>query len=84
MISFRQILSLDWLHGSHFDKGFGLPWLALLFGCNEKEKQIVDLGQVSCHEGRLVTFPNAFQPSVAPVHLVDPSKPCIASHWCCM
>ncbi|KAF4239040.1 hypothetical protein CNMCM8980_009524 [Aspergillus fumigatiaffinis] len=75
VISFRQRLSLDWLHENYFDKGFGLPWLPQVFGCNEEEKQIVDLGQVSCHEGRLVTFPNIFQTSLASVHLIDPGKP---------
>ncbi|PKX93839.1 DUF4246 domain-containing protein [Aspergillus novofumigatus IBT 16806] len=75
IISFRQRLSPDWLHENYFDKGFGLPWLPQVFGCNEEEKQIVDLGQISCREGRLVTFPNIFQTSLAPVHLVDPGKP---------
>ncbi|GAQ10473.1 hypothetical protein ALT_7794 [Aspergillus lentulus] len=75
ILSFRQRLSLDWLHENYFDKGFGLPWLPQVFGCNEEEKQIVELGQVSCHGGRLVTFPNIFQTSLAPVHLVDPGKP---------
>ncbi|RHZ64568.1 DUF4246 domain-containing protein [Aspergillus thermomutatus] len=74
-ISFRQRLSLDWLHENYFDKGFGLPWLPQVFGCDEEEKQVVVLGEVSCPEGRLVTFPNMFQTSLASVDLVDPRKP---------
>ncbi|PCG98106.1 Protein of unknown function DUF4246 [Penicillium occitanis (nom. inval.)] len=34
-----------------------------------------DLGDVSCHEGRLLTFPNVLQHRVAPFELADKTKP---------
>ncbi|QGA19153.1 hypothetical protein EYB26_006841 [Talaromyces marneffei] len=34
-----------------------------------------DLGDVSCHEGRLLTFPNALQHRVSPFELADKTKP---------
>ncbi|RHZ66812.1 hypothetical protein CDV55_101414 [Aspergillus turcosus] len=74
-ISFRQRLSLDWLHENYFDERVGLPWLSQVFGCNEGGNQMVGQGEVSCPEGRLVTFPNIFQTRLSPVRLVDPSKP---------
>ncbi|EDP56725.1 conserved hypothetical protein [Aspergillus fumigatus A1163] len=45
---------LDWLHKNYFHKGFGLPWLPQVFGCNEEEKQTGDMGQVSCLEGPIL------------------------------
>lgn len=34
-----------------------------------------DLGDISCHEGRLLTFPNVLQHRVAPFELADKTKP---------
>ncbi|KAL3414393.1 hypothetical protein V8F44DRAFT_487578 [Aspergillus fumigatus] len=45
---------LDWLHKNYFHKGFGLPWLPQVFGCNEEEKQTGDMGHVSCLEGPIL------------------------------
>ncbi|KAH2550301.1 hypothetical protein KXW97_008207 [Aspergillus fumigatus] len=59
---------LDWLHKNYFHKGFGLPWLPQVFGCNEEEKQTGDMGQVSCLEGPIL--PGHCKSLV--LHLVDP------------
>ncbi|KAJ5759127.1 hypothetical protein N7520_006283 [Penicillium odoratum] len=43
---------------------------------NDNNCQITqDLGEVSCRQGRLLTFPNVLQHRVTPFSLADPSKP---------
>ncbi|KAJ5740847.1 hypothetical protein N7493_000719 [Penicillium malachiteum] len=53
-------------------------WLEPVFGCVDwySDTQITqDLGSVSCHQGRLLTFPNILQHCVSPFQLADPTKP---------
>ena len=50
-------------------------WLADIFGCENWSGAVQHVGSVETCEGRLVTFPNVLQHSVAPFKLADPTKP---------
>ncbi|PGG97689.1 chromatin structure-remodeling complex protein RSC7 [Blastomyces parvus] len=50
-------------------------WTNVVFGVDSDGPIVQDLGDVSCIEGRLLTFPNVLQHRVAPFSLADPSKP---------
>ncbi|KLJ06354.1 hypothetical protein EMPG_09274 [Blastomyces silverae] len=50
-------------------------WTDVVFDVNSNGPAIQNLGDVSCTEGRLLTFPNILQHRVAPFSLADPSKP---------
>lgn len=45
------------------------------FGIENEGAAIQNLGKVSTHQGRLLTFPNIMQHQVQPFRLADPTKP---------
>lgn len=50
-------------------------WLEKVFGCNNGDRSIQNVGDVVCKQGRLITFPNILQHQVQPFQLQDASKP---------
>lgn len=50
-------------------------WLPVIFGCQNDEPSVQELGGVLTKEGRLTTFPNVLQHRVQPFRLADPTKP---------
>ncbi|KAF8168447.1 hypothetical protein B0H34DRAFT_59324 [Crassisporium funariophilum] len=50
-------------------------WLPEVFGCENEEPAVQEIGSVETREGRLLTFPNVLQHRVGPFMLADPSKP---------
>ncbi|MCJ1351541.1 MAG: hypothetical protein MMC33_001525 [Icmadophila ericetorum] len=50
-------------------------WLTEIFGLNNYEAAVQEVGDILCKEGRLLTFPNLLQHRVKPFRLEDPSKP---------
>lgn len=50
-------------------------WLQVVFGCQNGESSVQELGDVLTKEGRLITFPNILQHCVQPFRLADPTKP---------
>lgn len=50
-------------------------WLRLIFGCEQNQTSVQDVGDVLAKEGRLITFPNIFQHRVLPFKLEDSTKP---------
>lgn len=46
-----------------------------MYGFQNEEPAIQELGEVVTREGRLLTFPNSMQHRVHPFHLEDPTKP---------
>jgi Protein of unknown function (DUF4246) len=49
-------------------------FLQAIFGCNNEEAAVQEIGSVFCKEGRLITFPNTLQHRVLPFALADSSK----------
>lgn len=52
-------------------------WVEPIYGLSEpRERTLViqELGSISTHEGRLLTFPNTLQHRVSPFSLIDKSK----------
>jgi hypothetical protein len=49
--------------------------LTAVFGCQNEEPTVQEIGSVACTEGRLLTFPNILQHRVTPFSLADPTKP---------
>ncbi|TFK36203.1 hypothetical protein BDQ12DRAFT_725248 [Crucibulum laeve] len=50
-------------------------WLQIVFGCENEEAAVQEIGAVDTREGRLITFPNVLQHQVQPFKLVDSTKP---------
>jgi hypothetical protein len=50
-------------------------WLTDIFGCQNWEGAVQNIGSVETREGRLLTFPNVLQHRVEPFKLADPTKP---------
>lgn len=49
-------------------------WLREIYGCENDEPCVQEIGSVDCYEGRLLTFPNILQHQVQPFRLADPTK----------
>ncbi|KAF8642083.1 hypothetical protein AX16_009699 [Volvariella volvacea WC 439] len=49
-------------------------WLSSVFGLDNEEAAVQQVGSVETREGRLVTFPNILQHQVQPFKLADPTK----------
>ena len=49
-------------------------WLTQIYGCQNEESSVQQIGDVLAKEGRLITFPNVFQHRVLPFKLADPTK----------
>ncbi|EIM84073.1 uncharacterized protein STEHIDRAFT_140990 [Stereum hirsutum FP-91666 SS1] len=72
-LSFRQQSDADTM-----DYNYGQDdheWLQVVFGCQNGESSVQELGDVLTKEGRLITFPNILQHCVQPFRLADPTKP---------
>ncbi|GLB35536.1 putative protein of unknown function (DUF4246) [Lyophyllum shimeji] len=50
-------------------------WLDDVFGCQQDEPGVQDVGSVDTREGRLLTWPNTLQHRVQPFELEDRTKP---------
>ncbi|KAF9469550.1 hypothetical protein BDZ94DRAFT_1180725 [Collybia nuda] len=50
-------------------------WLQVVFGCENEEPAVQDVGVINTKEGRLLTWPNILQHKVQPFHLADHTKP---------
>ncbi|EGE79440.1 hypothetical protein RJ035_004541 [Blastomyces gilchristii] len=72
-LAFRQLADVD----SASEIGYEQDqhgWLPLVFGCQNGNAPIQEIGNVVCKQGRLLTFPNILQHRVSPFQLEDPSK----------
>lgn len=54
---------------------FHTAWLDTIYGCQNEDHLIQEVGSVKTSEGRLLTFPNTLQHRVNPFRLADPLKP---------
>lgn len=73
-LAFRQQSSYDDAN----DIGYAQDehdFLSAVFGCENNEPAVQEVGSVECSEGRLLTFPNILQHRVLPFGLADPTKP---------
>jgi hypothetical protein len=50
-------------------------WLGEIFGCENEEAAVQEVGIVDTREGRPLTWPNILQYKVQPFDLADPTKP---------
>jgi hypothetical protein len=50
-------------------------WSQPVFGLDNEEACVQNVGDIVCKEGRLITFPNILQHRVSPFELEDPRKP---------
>ncbi|KAJ3562998.1 hypothetical protein NP233_g9227 [Leucocoprinus birnbaumii] len=74
-LNFRSSVDSD-----HLENGVGYEqhdndWLDVIYGLENWQPLIQELGGIQAREGRLVTFPNILQHQVQPFRLVDPTKP---------
>lgn len=58
----------------HYPQGVH-GWLTDVYGCENDEAAIQDVGSILCREDRLLTFPNSLQHQVQPFKLADPERP---------
>ncbi|KAH7336297.1 hypothetical protein BKA65DRAFT_458937 [Rhexocercosporidium sp. MPI-PUGE-AT-0058] len=73
-LAFRQQSSTDEASNMNYLQGVH-EWLQEIYGCENGDAAVQDVGPVTCSEGRLVTFPNVLQHQVQPFSLRDPAKP---------
>ncbi|KAK2757529.1 hypothetical protein FQN54_004498 [Arachnomyces sp. PD_36] len=50
-------------------------WLKVVFGVENDEPPIQNVGDIECREGRVITFPNVLQHRVQPFELQDATRP---------
>ncbi|KAJ6027985.1 hypothetical protein N7540_003561 [Penicillium herquei] len=77
-LCFRQRINTEGIRCDVSYEQNHFQWLEPVFGCEDyySSTQVTqDLGSVSCHQGRLLTFPNILQHRVSPFQLADPTKP---------
>ncbi|EIM84066.1 uncharacterized protein STEHIDRAFT_83029 [Stereum hirsutum FP-91666 SS1] len=72
-LSFRQQSDSDTIDMDYEQEDHA--WLPTIFGCQNDEPSVQELGGVLTKEGRLITFPNVLQHRVQPFRLADPTKP---------
>ncbi|TFK17408.1 hypothetical protein FA15DRAFT_761079 [Coprinopsis marcescibilis] len=76
-LAFRQVsdasTNMDWQTLRYQKDEHG--WLNLVYGCENFEGAVQDIGSVDTREGRLITFPNVLQHQVQPFELEDKTKP---------
>ena len=73
-LSFRQMC----LDENTFDIGYEQNddrWLSEVFGCEDGESTVQDVGSVETREGRMVSFSNVLQHRVSPFELEDKTLP---------
>ncbi|PGG99365.1 hypothetical protein AJ79_08559 [Helicocarpus griseus UAMH5409] len=73
-LAFRQHFSGDDTYDIGYEQNH-YEWLNVIFGVENQESTVQDVGAVNCKEGRLLTFPNIFQHRVQPFQLEDRTKP---------
>jgi len=72
-LAFRQQSSADEAEDIGYPQSVH-EWLTEIFGCQNDEAAVQEVGSVLCGEGRLLTFPNILQHQVQPFKLADPTK----------
>ena len=72
-LSFRQQSSADDASEMPYPQSVH-GWLEDVFGCQNEEAAVQEVGSVLCKEGRLLTFPNILQHQVKPFELADKTK----------
>ncbi len=73
-LSFRQQSCTDEASEMGYPQGVH-EWLTEIYGCENDEAAVQEVGPVTCYEGRLLTFPNILQHKVQPFSLKYPDKP---------
>ncbi|KAF2208895.1 hypothetical protein CERZMDRAFT_114238 [Cercospora zeae-maydis SCOH1-5] len=73
-LSFREATHIEHLEDKGYEQG-DYEHLERVYGIENGEAAIQDLGRVNTREGRLLAFPNVFQHRVEPFELADPSQP---------
>ena len=72
-LAFRQQSRTDDAHDMSYPQNVN-GWLQDVFGCQNDEAAVQEVGSVLCKEGRLLTFPNILQHQVQPFELADKTK----------
>jgi hypothetical protein len=72
-LAFRQQCSEDEARDMGYPQDVH-EWLTEIYGCENGEPCVQEVGSVLCCEGRLLTFPNILQHQVHPFKLADPTK----------
>ncbi|KAF9523655.1 hypothetical protein CPB83DRAFT_862555 [Crepidotus variabilis] len=72
-LAFRQPINNQHLEGLRYRQHDG-EWILPIFGLDNGQPAVQELGSVDTKEGRLLTFPNILQHRVGPFELADPSK----------
>ncbi|DAA78838.1 TPA_exp: Uncharacterized protein A8136_2623 [Trichophyton benhamiae CBS 112371] len=73
-LGFRQMVSFYDADDVFYEQDHR-SWLNEVFGFEDQESTVQEIGSVLCKEGRLVTFPNSLQHRVHPFELDDPTQP---------
>ncbi|PPQ74093.1 hypothetical protein CVT24_012938, partial [Panaeolus cyanescens] len=73
-LNFRQQSNVDDAHNMDYEQEHH-DWLEVIFGCENEEPGVQEIGGVDTREGRLLTFPNILQHRVGAFKLADPTKP---------
>ena len=72
-LSFRQQSSAEEAGDMNYPQNVH-EWLTEIYGCENEEPAVQEVGSIVCREGRLLTFPNILQHRVQPFKLADPTK----------
>ncbi|KAG4439283.1 hypothetical protein IFR05_005216 [Cadophora sp. M221] len=73
-LAFRQQSDTEEAAEMNYPQGVH-EWLSEVYGCENGDAAVQDVGTVTCSEGRLITFPNILQHQVQPFSLQDSTKP---------
>ncbi|GIZ41376.1 hypothetical protein CKM354_000468200 [Cercospora kikuchii] len=73
-LSFREATNVEHLEEKGYEQG-DFEHLERVYGIENDEAAVQDLGRVNTREGRLLAFPNVFQHRVEPFSLADESQP---------
>ncbi|OAL72274.1 hypothetical protein A7D00_3272 [Trichophyton violaceum] len=73
-LGFRQMVSFYDADEVSYEQDHH-SWLKEVFGFEDQESTVQEIGSVLCKAGRLVTFPNSLQHRVHPFELDDPTQP---------
>ncbi|RXW15496.1 hypothetical protein EST38_g10359 [Candolleomyces aberdarensis] len=74
-LAFRQVISEDEAEACINYEQDDHTWLEPIFGCEQSDSKVQEVGAVKTLEDRLITFPNIFQHQVQPFELADRTKP---------
>ncbi|KAF7968074.1 hypothetical protein HWV62_32065 [Athelia sp. TMB] len=73
-LAFRQQSDTDSCEEMPYEQSHNM-WLTQIYGCQNEESSVQQIGDVLAKEGRLITFPNVFQHRVLPFKLADAARP---------